>query len=91
MNVIEKASENKLTALRVHQPAVVAAIETQDQRKLEKLMAMGVFPGMTIMLIRKFPSYVFQVGQSQFTVDKELAECIFVSEREGSAGQDKSQ
>ena len=30
-------------------------------------------------MIQKFPSYVFQVGQSQFAVDKELAECIYVS------------
>lgn len=79
MNIIANALEIKFTTLKVHQRATVAAIETHDHKKLEKLMAMGVFPGMTILLIQKFPSYVFQIGQSQFTVDKELAECIFVS------------
>lgn len=78
MNVSGKVLEKKFTILKVNQRATVAAIETHDQRKLEKLMAMGVFPGMAIMLIQKFPSYVFQISQSQFTVDKELAECIFV-------------
>ena len=45
---------------------------------LTKIMAMGALPGMSVTLIQKFPSYVFQLGHSQFAVDKNLAEQIRV-------------
>ncbi|MHC4561440.1 MAG: metal-dependent transcriptional regulator [Planctomycetota bacterium] len=56
----------------------VAYLATRDNREVQKLMAMGVLPGSSIQLIRRFPSYVFQVGYSQFTVDRSLAELIYV-------------
>jgi DtxR family Mn-dependent transcriptional regulator len=43
-----------------------------------ELMAMGILPGADIRLLRLFPSYIFEIGQSQFTVDRQLAEKIFV-------------
>lgn len=64
--------------LKVNQRGKITRINTHDHNKLKKIMAMGVLPGMTITLIQKFPSYVFQIGQSQFAVDKELADGIFV-------------
>jgi len=64
--------------LEVNQKGKVAYIHTKEHKKLQKLMAMGILPGIMVGLIQKFPSYVFQIGQSQFAVDKELAECIFV-------------
>ncbi|HAJ57069.1 MAG TPA: DtxR family iron (metal) dependent repressor [Candidatus Omnitrophica bacterium] len=62
----------------VNQKGRVAYIHTHDQKKLQKIMAMGVLPGMSISLIQKFPSYVFQVGHSQFAIDRELASAIYV-------------
>jgi DtxR family Mn-dependent transcriptional regulator len=67
-----------MTQLSVNQVGRVTRINTRDHKKLQKIMAMGVLPGMPITLIQKFPSYVFQVGQSQFAIDKELASCIYV-------------
>ncbi len=67
-----------MTSLSVNQSGKVSRLNTCDHKKLNKIMAMGVLPGMTITLIQKFPSYVFQVGQSQFAIDQKLAECIFV-------------
>lgn len=69
---------SSLVNLQVNQKGKVAYIHTKDHKKLQKLMAMGVLPGMPIASIQKFPSFVFQIGQSQFAVDKALAECIFV-------------
>lgn len=62
----------------VNQKGRVAYIHTHDQKKLQKIMAMGVLPGMNISLIQKFPSYVFQVGHSQFAIDRDLASAIYV-------------
>jgi len=57
---------------------VVAYLTTRDNREVQKMMAMGILPGTRIRLIRRFPSYVFQVGYGQFTVDRQLAEMICV-------------
>lgn len=57
---------------------VVAYLATRDNRKVQKLVAMGILPGTNIKVIRQFPSYVFQVGYSQFAVDRPLAEVIYV-------------
>ena len=56
----------------------VAYLATRNNREVQKMIAMGVLPGTTIHLIQCFPSYVFQVGYSQFAVDRALAEIIFV-------------
>ena len=62
----------------VGRSGVVAYLTTRERRDVQKLMAMGILPGARIQLLRRFPSYVFQVGYSQFTVDRPLAEVIYV-------------
>lgn len=69
---------SSLANVKVNQKGNVASIHTHDYKKLQKCMAMNILPGMEITLIQNFPSYVFQIGQSQFAIDKELAESIFV-------------
>lgn len=67
---------------RANQQGVVAYLSTRDNREIQKLMAMGILPGSDIRLIRLFPSYIFAIGHSQFTVDRALAEKIFVHWRD---------
>lgn len=67
-----------MTKLKVNQRGKVSYINTREHKKLKKIIAMGVLPGMVITLIQKSPSYVFQIGQSQFAIDKELASYINV-------------
>lgn len=57
---------------------VVAYLSTRDNREVQKMMAMGILPGTPIQVIQSFPSHVFQIGYSQFAVDKLLAESIHV-------------
>jgi DtxR family transcriptional regulator, Mn-dependent transcriptional regulator len=56
----------------------IAYLVTNDEGRLHKLMAMGALPGLRVSMIQKFPSYVFQIGQSQFAIEKELAEGVYV-------------
>lgn len=58
---------------------VVAYLSTRENREIQKLMAMGILPGVRVKLIQRYPSYVFQMGYSQFTIDRELAEKIYVN------------
>jgi len=56
----------------------IAYLHTSENRELQKLMSLGILPGISVKLAQKFPSYVFQVGQSQFAVDEAIARQIYV-------------
>jgi DtxR family Mn-dependent transcriptional regulator len=67
-----------LTELKAGDVAEIAYLATEDPKKMQKLMSMGVLPGSRIRLNRTFPSYIFHVGNSEFAVDEMLAREIFV-------------
>jgi len=56
----------------------IAYIYAPQAKEFQKLITMGVLPGAPIKLIQRSPSYVFKIRQTQFAVDKELAESIYV-------------
>lgn len=68
----------RLKDLEVKEHGTIAYLATNDPARLNKLMVMGALPGLPIAMVQRFPSYVFQVGQSQFAVDKEMAEGVYV-------------
>lgn len=67
-----------LTELKSNEEGEIAYIQTEDDKKMQKLMAMGVLPGNRIVLIQSFPSYIFRVGFSEFAIDTNMAREIFV-------------
>jgi DtxR family transcriptional regulator, Mn-dependent transcriptional regulator len=67
-----------LTELKSGDEGEIAYIQTDDDKKMQKLMAMGVLPGNRIKLSQTFPSYVFRVGYSEFAIDTNMAKEIFV-------------
>jgi DtxR family Mn-dependent transcriptional regulator len=67
-----------LSQLAQGQKGKVAYIYAPESGQLQKLMAMGIIPGAPVSLIQSFPSYVFQVRQTQFAVDKEIADTVYV-------------
>ena len=67
-----------LTELKSGQEGDIAYIQTEDSKKMQKLMAMGVLPGNRILLMQSFPSYIFRVGFSEFAIDSAMAREIFV-------------
>lgn len=67
-----------LSELDVKGKGRIAYLQAKDASQMQKLISIGAIPGVSITLLQKFPSYVFQVGQSQFAVDKELAQAIYV-------------
>ena len=56
----------------------VAYIYAPEQEKLQKLMALGILPGAPIELTQRFPSFTFRSGNSQFAVDSDIADSIYV-------------
>lgn len=67
-----------LTELKSKEEGEIAYILTEDNKKMQKLMAMGVLPGNRIVLMQSFPSYIFRVGYSEFAIDTAMAKEIFV-------------
>lgn len=67
-----------LAGLKPNQRGHVAYLSTTDPKQAQMLISMGVIPGTGIMLLAGFPSYLFQVGESQFAVDKKIAGEIYV-------------
>ncbi|HEY6838454.1 MAG TPA: metal-dependent transcriptional regulator [Geobacteraceae bacterium] len=72
-----------LTELKSGQEGEIAYIQTDDSKKMQKLMAMGVLPGNRIVLQQSFPSYIFRVGFSEFAIDATMAREIFVRRNAG--------
>jgi len=68
-----------LTELKSGEEGKIAYIQTEDNKKMQKLVAMGVLPGNSIQLMQSSPSYIFRVGYSEFAVDAEMAREIFVT------------
>lgn len=85
-----------LSKLAAGQKGKVAYIHTGDADQLQKMTAMGILPGAPINIVQTFPSYVFQAGRTQFAVDKEIADSIYVrliepAERETAKTAEKKQ
>lgn len=67
-----------LSELEVKEKGRIVFIKTDKSHILNKLTAIGVIPGSTIQLIRKTPTFLFKIGESQFAIDRGLAEKIYV-------------
>ncbi|GAB4321267.1 MAG: hypothetical protein Kow0059_15890 [Candidatus Sumerlaeia bacterium] len=60
-------------------PVTIARLDTTQREGLRRLVAMGLLPQTRITLLRRYPTPVVQLGHSQFAIDRELAELVFVS------------
>jgi DtxR family Mn-dependent transcriptional regulator len=67
-----------LNELEPGQHGRIAYIQMNNPARLQKLMAMGVLPGVAVSLVRRSPSFVFEAGYSQFAVDDEIAGSVYV-------------
>lgn len=70
-----------LADLKNNDIGTIAYIYTREKKELQKIITLGVLPGSQIKLIQRFPSYVFEIGHSQFAVDRPIAKKIFVRPR----------
>ena len=83
MRVSSTRLVSPLSQLLDGQNGKVAYIYAPKLDQLQKLTAMGILPGAEISVLQSFPAHVFQVGQTQFAVDREVADAIYVRLTEG--------
>lgn len=68
----------RLTALPEGQAARVTCLEDPGGPAARTLAAIGVLPGVAVVLVQRSPAFVFRVGHAEFAVDAELAAHIRV-------------
>ncbi len=68
----------RLSDLLPGQSGRIAYLWTEDPRRMQKLVALGLLPGTPVRLLERSAARVFQAGYSQFAVDVELAGAIYV-------------
>lgn len=56
----------------------VAYLRTGDSRRLQKLLTLGILPGVEVEMLQRLPTFVFRIGHSQMAVDREMAEGIYI-------------
>lgn len=67
-----------LSDLNPGQVGTIAYVLSRQSEEIQKLMAIGILPGTSISLIRRYPTYVFEVGNTQYAVDRNIANEIYV-------------
>jgi DtxR family Mn-dependent transcriptional regulator len=70
-----------LPALRRGVEAEVVALDPSDVVRLQKVLALGILPGESVRLARRFPSFVVETGLTRFALDREVASAILVRPR----------
>ncbi len=79
-NITPNTTQNTtLCSMQLKITGKISRLETKDPGILQKLMSMGILPGMPVTLLRRSPSYLFEVDQTRYAVDSEIANHIYVS------------
>jgi len=76
----QQNNHTKITELNVGEKCKVINLETSNETRLQKLLSMGILPGRHIEILQKVPSYILQVGQTQYAIDKEIADAIYIEQ-----------
>ncbi len=63
----------RLTALAEGQTARVTCLEDPGGVAARTLAAIGVLPGVEVVLVQRAPAFVLRMGHAEFAVDAELA------------------
>lgn len=78
----ENARVLKATDLKPGQAAKIIGLNTADHKKLKKLMALGILPGMLLRVEQGFPFCLFRIENAQIATDRELAGDILIELKE---------
>ncbi len=77
-------SKFRLSELETGDRGVVVGIDTVNEKNLQILLSMGILPGRRIEVLQTFPSYIFQVEETQYAFDARIADAIYVKIEEFS-------
>ncbi|MFH1778333.1 MAG: metal-dependent transcriptional regulator [Candidatus Omnitrophota bacterium] len=67
-----------LSEMKKRQRGKIVYLRTENKQMLNKIIAIGALPNTTVTLLQATPSYLIKIGNSQFAIDRDLAEQIHV-------------
>jgi ferrous iron transport protein A len=67
-----------LSLLKPKEQGVVTRLKNSDREVIDKLIAMGINPGVEITLEQKYPSFVVRFDLTHLAIDRETASSIYV-------------
>lgn len=73
-----KPAVSPLSSLKPGDLGQIAYLYTADPKRAQMLISMGVIPGADVKLLAGFPSFLFELGESQFAIDGDVAREIYV-------------
>lgn len=76
-----------LAEMEVGETCRILSLPNSKQEMAGKLLALGLYPGLPVRLLQKFPSTVVQVGHTRLALDKETAREIAVIGDPGTGGR----
>jgi len=56
----------------------IAELDAGNHDTIQKMILMGALPGKAVEVIQRFPAFLIGLGNSQFAIDRELADKIIV-------------
>lgn len=68
-----------LTALPKGGRGRVVRLDTSDRLRLQKLLSLGVLPGVQVEVAQRFPCFVLNVGLAQVALDATTAAAVYVT------------
>ncbi|MGL4622652.1 FeoA family protein [Chroococcidiopsis sp.] len=69
---------SSLSLLQPGEQGVVNRVESADGATVQKLRAMGIVPGVTIILQQRSPAYTIAVGGDRLILNQKSADAIYV-------------
>ncbi len=75
---IGRNNEKPLNQFKSGETSTVKRFSTKEDKTLQKLLAMGIVPGRTIIVKQTYPVFILQIDKTQAAMDKELAESIIM-------------
>jgi Fe2+ transport system protein FeoA len=67
-----------LSALAAGARGVVAEVRAHSGERVERLVALGVTPGASVVVLQTFPGIVFLCDQTELAVERGVADAILV-------------
>lgn len=67
-----------VTRVPIGIPARVAYINTTNEKRMHKLLNLGVTPGVTIRVHQSYPAFVLEINDAQIAMETAVAEEIYV-------------
>lgn len=70
-----------LWQMRCGQKGKIVELATYDRTILRKLRSLGIIPGVSVRLLRRFPDFVIEIGYTKVALDRHYAALIVVSSK----------